>query len=91
VRGDRASEDLILTTPARTREGALAQIRRVTTILAHGACEGRQQQGLRLALTTLAGLRAVGAAGVHPRIMPHPNFYHSVYPAGRSGPQPCAV
>jgi hypothetical protein len=52
-------EDLLLTTPARTREGAVAQIRRVATILAHGDHEAREQQGLRLALATLAELQAI--------------------------------
>jgi hypothetical protein len=53
-------EDLFLTTPARTHEGAMAQIRRVAAIMAHGECEAREQPGLRLALATLAKLQEKG-------------------------------
>ncbi|WP_418158403.1 hypothetical protein [Benzoatithermus flavus] len=50
-------EDLLLSTPARTLEGAMAQIRRVMTILAQSDLDEREQHGLRLALATLAKLR----------------------------------
>jgi hypothetical protein len=50
-------EDLLLSTPARTIEGAMAQIRRVAAIMVHGDNEERELEGLRLALTTMARLR----------------------------------
>ena len=49
-------EDLLLATPARSLDGVMAQIRRVAAIMAHGDREEREQQGLRLALATLASL-----------------------------------
>lgn len=50
-------EDMLLTTPARTLEGAMAQIRRVMAIMAQSDHDEREQHGLRLALGTLARLR----------------------------------
>jgi hypothetical protein len=50
-------EDRILTTPARTLEGVMAQIRRVAASMAQNDEGEREQRGLRLALATLARLR----------------------------------
>jgi hypothetical protein len=50
-------EDMLLTTKARTLDGAMAQIRRVAAIMVNGDSEEREHQGLQLALATLAGLR----------------------------------
>jgi hypothetical protein len=50
-------EDLLLGTPARTLDGAMAQIRRVMAIMAQSDHDEREQHGLRLALATLTRLR----------------------------------
>jgi hypothetical protein len=50
-------EDLLLATPARPLNGAMAQSRRVAAILAQDDSAEREQQGLCLALATLASLR----------------------------------
>jgi hypothetical protein len=49
-------EDRILTTPARTLEGAVVQIRRVAASMAQNDGDAREQRALRLALATLARL-----------------------------------
>jgi hypothetical protein len=46
-------EDRILTTPARTFEGAVVQIRRVAGSMAQNDGDAREQRALRLALATL--------------------------------------
>jgi hypothetical protein len=53
-------EDMILSTPARTLEGVMAQIRRVMTIMAQSDHDEREQHGLRLVLATLTRLRKAG-------------------------------
>jgi hypothetical protein len=50
-------EDRLLTTPARTLDRTMAQTRRMAALLAQGDSEEREQQGLHLALATLASLR----------------------------------
>jgi hypothetical protein len=50
-------EGLILTTPARTLDGAVVQLRRVAASMAQNDGDPREQRALRLALATLARLR----------------------------------